>query len=71
MRGAETFGQQTCTWDEAASVYLINEGQMSLDGGFILFLLELEVPAQLLLGLLHVSGRQLPLLGLSVTTRRM
>lgn len=44
--------------------YLIDEGEVSLDGGFILFLLELEVPAQLLLGLLHVSHRQLPLLGL-------
>lgn len=44
--------------------YLVDEGEVSLDGGFILFLLELEVPAQLLLGLLHVSHRQLPLLGL-------
>lgn len=43
---------------------LINECEVSLDGGFVLFLLELEVPAQLLLGLLHVSYCQLPLLGL-------
>lgn len=44
--------------------YLINECEVSLDGGFILFLLELEVSVQLLLSLLHMSHRQLPLLGL-------
>lgn len=50
--------------------HLINERQVSLDGGFILFLLELKVPAQLLLCLLHMSHRQLPLLGLDGQERR-
>lgn len=44
--------------------YLIDEREVSLDGGFILFLLEREVSVQLLLGLLHMSHRELPLLGL-------
>lgn len=47
--------------------HLINEREVSLDGGFILFLLELEVSVQLLLRLLHMSHRQLPLLGLMDT----
>lgn len=52
---------------EAAGIrlYLINEREVSLDGGLVLFLLELEVPVQLLLGLLHMSHRQLSLLGLT------
>lgn len=54
---------------DETSAYLIDEGEVSLDGGFILFLLELEVPAQLPLRLLHVSYRQLPLLGLTDMTR--
>jgi len=44
--------------------HLVDEGEVSLDGGFVLFLLELEVSAQLLLRLLHMSRRQFPLLGL-------
>lgn len=44
--------------------HLVDECQVSLDGGFILLLLELEVSAELLLCLLHVSRCQFSLLGL-------
>lgn len=50
-------------------VYLVYKGEVSLDGGFILLLLQSEVPAQFLLCLLHMPHCQLPLLGLGQRER--
>lgn len=42
--------------------HLVNEGQVALDGGLILLLLLLQLPAQLLLRLLNTSNREVTLL---------
>lgn len=49
---------------------LVDEGQVPLDGGLVLLLLQLEAAAQLALRLLDVPRRQLPLLGLQGRTAR-
>lgn len=44
--------------------YLVNEGQMPLDSCLVLFPLQLELLAKLLLGLFDVPDSQFPLLSL-------